>query len=115
MEMSRARNAVLVPTGLLVLAGVLLFVLLVRTQIVMAPAPAMHRATLPAPVSAAGPGAQTGSNSAATSQQTISSNGSTTPLAPAAGAPPQASQTLPSPDSAQCPQAPGSGLPCKIP
>jgi hypothetical protein len=116
MEMSKARNAVLVPTGLLVMAGVLLFVLLIRAQIVMAPAPTMHHATLTAPGGAPGPGAQGSSNTAATSQQTITSNGSTKPLAPpTAGTPPNASESLPTPGSAQCPSAPGSGLPCKIP
>ena len=101
MEMSKVRNTVLVPTALLLVAGVLLIVLLIRAQVVLAPTPTTyHGSSNPAPIS----------------QQTITANGSTTPLAPpAAGAPPQASESMPTPGSAQCPSAPGSGLPCKIP
>lgn len=99
--MSKARNAVLIPSSLLVMAVVLLIVVVLRAQVVMAPA---------------NPVLGVSSHSAATSQQTITSNGSTTPLAPPnAGTPPQASESLPTPGSAQCPPAPGSGLPCKIP
>jgi hypothetical protein len=101
MEMSKARNALLVPTALLLVAGVLLIVLLIRAQVVLAPTPTTyHGSSNPAPIS----------------QQTITANGSTTPLAPpTAVTPPQASESMPTPGSAQCPSAPGSGLPCKIP
>src|ERR1700694_5490588 len=68
MEMSKVRNVVLVPTALLVVAGVLLIVLLIRAQVVLAPTPTTyHGSSNPAPIS----------------QQTITANGSTTPLAPA--------------------------------
>src|ERR1700674_1636511 len=78
MEMSKVRNTVLVPTALLVVAGVLLIALLIRAQVVLAPTPTMyHGSSNPAPIS----------------QQTITAQGSTTPLAPrrrcATGAPTQ--------------------------
>jgi cytoskeletal protein RodZ len=101
MEMSKVRNTLLVPTALLLVAGILLIVLLIRAQVVLAPMPTTyHGSSNPAPIS----------------QQTISSQGSTAPIAaPTAGTQPQPSESSPAPGSAQCPSAPGSGLPCKIP
>lgn len=114
MEMTKARNRVLVPIGLLLAAGVLLIVLLMR-QVVLAPAPTMHQITWTGTSAAAAPAVQASPNSAAASEQTITAIGSTAPLTAPKPATQPASESAPAPGSTKCPSQPGSGLPCSIP
>ena len=115
--MARARNAVIMPAGLVLMAAVLLLFLLLHAQVVFAPTPAMHQATSNAPAPAAAPADRTTMASpAAASEQTITYIGSSKPVAgpkPASQQP--VSQSVPPAGSARCPSEPGSGLPCRIP
>ena len=114
--MSGAATARLVPTRLLLVAAVLLVVLVIRAQIVLAPAPPMHLVTGAGAAAATAPAAQASSNSAAVSEQTIRAIGSSNPLSPPRPATqPPASETKPAPGSVRCPSHPTSGLPCTIP
>jgi hypothetical protein len=113
--MTRAKNAGLVPTALVLLAGVLLVVLLFRAQAGLAPAPRLHQVTSVGS-GAATSASQTSSNSAASSKQTITPIGSTAPISSGQGTSQQPiSENKPVPGTAQCPSARGSGLPCRIP
>jgi hypothetical protein len=113
--MTKARNAVLVPFGLILMAGVLLIVVLLRAQVAFAPAATIHQISWSAPAAAA-PAAQANSNSAVVSQQTIKSIGSSAPLpAPQPATQQPAAESVPAPGSAHCPTQPGSGLPCTMP
>lgn len=114
VEMTKAGNARWVPVGLLLMAGVLLIVLLMRAQVGLAPAHSMHLIT--GPGAAAGPAAQTNSNSAVVSEQTVTPIGSGMPLsAPKSATQQPVSENPAAPGSAKCPSESGSGLPCSIP
>ena len=110
--MTKTRNAKLLPTALLVMVGVLLVVLLIRAQIALVSTPTGHQVTLTGPVA---PAAQTTSNPAPQTQQTVHSNGTAAPFSgPTAGPQKPISESTPAPGSAQCPSQPHSGLPCTM-
>jgi hypothetical protein len=113
LAMTKAANARLVPVGLLLMAGVLLIVLLMRAQVGLAPAHSMHQ--IMGAGAAAAPAAQTNANSAIVSEQTITAIGSSAPLsAPKSATQQPVIENPAAPGSAKCPTS-GSGLPCSIP
>jgi hypothetical protein len=116
--MTRARNHVFFPLWLFIAAGVVLIALLGRTQIVLAPAPNLHPATLSAPAADVPQPVQARSNSSSTlnTEQAVTWIGTSAPLAPPAGTTQPAAPLPPEgPGPAHCPAPADSGLPCVKP
>ena len=112
--MTQAKNALLVPLGLILMAGVLLVVVLLRAQLLLAPAPTTHQAGWSAPAVAAQ--AQVNTSSSSNSAQAITTIGTSAPLtAPQPATQQPAAESAPTPGTGHCPAQPGSGLPCVMP
>jgi hypothetical protein len=112
--MTQAKNILLVPLGLVVMAGVLLIVVLLRAQLSLAPAPTAHQAGWSAPAAAAQ--AQVNTTSSSNSAQAITPIGTGAPLsAPKPASQQPAAESMPTPGTGHCPVQPRGGLPCVMP
>ena len=113
--MTRSAKALVVPTGVVLVAALILLVLLARAQMYLAPGPVPHHLTVGAPAAAA-PASQAAAGSASITIQPLHEIGPGAPLsAPRPATQQPAAEAPPAPGSAACPTDAGSGLPCRAP
>ncbi len=113
--MTRGAKALVVPTGVILAAALILLVLLARTQMYLAPGPGQHHLTVGAPAAAA-PASQAAAGSASITIQPLHEIGQSAPLSAPRPATQQPAADAPAaPGSATCPPDAGSGLPCRAP